>query len=168
MPKPTSFNILAAILILLGIILLLENFHIVDGAWLIWPLVPLILGIGFTMLFFRTKKDLMLLGLGSFITLISLFFFYLNFTRWSLLAHLWPVFIVILGLTFLACWIHSKKRVLLYLAMLLIALGISFILIFAISARLWPITLILTGASFIIISFFDKRKVVSRGRKKKR
>ncbi len=169
MTKSSSFNILAAILILLGIILLLENFGIVDGAWLIWPVLPLILGMGFTMLYFRTRKDLVLLGLGTFIGLVSLFAFYLNFTSWALLAYLWPGFMIILGLTFLACWLESWKRVLLYLSVFLMALGISFILIFAISTILWPITLILAGGSFIIISIFERNipERAMHGRKKK-
>ncbi len=158
MPKTTSFNILAGTLIFLGMILLLENLNIINGAWMIWPLLQLILGVGFILLYFRTRKsDLVMLGLGSFITTNSIFFFYLNMTSWFLLTYLWPVFIVLLGLTFLACWLPSRKRVLLYLSMLFIALGISFILIFAISALLWPITLVLTGISFITISIFDKK-----------
>ena len=166
MSKTSSFNVLAGIMIILGIILLLENFHIVDGAWMIWPFLPLILGIGFTMLYFRTRKDLVLLGLGTFIGLNSLFFFYLNLTSWVLLAYLWPAFIVFVGLTFFACWLPSRKRVLLYLGMFLTALGISFILIFAISTRLWPLTLVLTGISFIIISIFDKPKRIIYGKKR--
>lgn len=167
MSKTASFNVLAGILIFLGIILLLENFSILDGAWMIWPFLPLILGTGFVMLFFRNrKKDLVLLGLGTFTGLISLLFFYLNFTSWMLLTYLWPSFIIILGLTFFACWLPSRKRVLLYLGIFLIALGVSFILIFAISANLWPLSLILGGISFITINIFEKRKGAIRGKKK--
>ncbi|MBU2561219.1 MAG: hypothetical protein KKD17_02895 [Nanoarchaeota archaeon] len=169
MRHTSSFNILAVILILLGLILLLENFGIVSGAWLIWPILPLILGVGFTMLYFKTKKDLVLLGLGMFIGLNSLFFFYLNFTRWSLLAYLWPVFIVIIGITFLACYLLSEKKVILYLSVILMALGASFILIFVISTMLWPITLVLAGVSFIIISLFErqsKEKGAKSGKKR--
>ena len=164
MSKTASFNVLAGILIILGVILLLENFGIVYGAWMIWPFIPLIIGIGFTILYFRTRKDLVMLGMGIFIGLNSMFFFYLNFTGWILLAYLWPVFIILLGLTFLACWLPSRKRVLLYLAVFLTALGLSFIMIFAISSRLWPLSLILGGISFIIISVFDRNKGVLRGK----
>ena len=156
MQNNSSFNILATILILIGGIFLLENFGIIQGAWLFWPLIPLIIGAGFCMLYFRTRRDTILLGLGSFITLNSILFFYLNMTRWSLLAHQWPLFIVIMGLTSLICFIFSRNRVLLYIAVILIALGISFMLIFAVSTRLWPITLILAGVSFIIINLFER------------
>ena len=156
MRHTASFNVLATILILIGIIFLLENFGIVSGAWLFWPLIPLILGTGFCMLFFRTRKDLVLLGLGSGLVLNSLFFFYLNLTSWKLLAYLWPAFMIILGLTFIACFLFSRKRVLIYLAVILMALGSSFILVFAISTILWPLTLVLAGISFIIINIFEK------------
>ncbi|MBW2972600.1 hypothetical protein KY359_06190 [Candidatus Woesearchaeota archaeon] len=157
MAKTTSFNILAVILIVLGTIFLLENFDIIHGAWLLWPILPLIMGIGFCMLFFKTRKDLVLLGMGIFTGLNSLFFFYLNFTHWALLTHLWPVFIVIIGITFLVCFILSRKRVLLYLSVILMALGASFIVIFVISTMLWPVTLVLAGVSFIIISIFERK-----------
>jgi hypothetical protein len=167
--RPTSsFNILAVVLILVGISFMLENFNIVNGIWLIWPILTLILGAGFCMMYFRARRDLVLLGLGCFLNLMSMFFFYLNFSEWSLLAYLWPIFIVILGFTFLACFIMSRSRVLIYLATLLIAIGASFILIFAVSTRLWPISLVLAGISFIIISIFEHVKSKSIAHAKKR
>ncbi len=157
MSKSSSFNILAVILIIIGSIFLLENYGILVGAYLFWPLLPLIMGIGFTLLFFKNKrKDLILLGLGTFILLNSILFFYLNFTSWVRLAALWPTFIIILGLSFLACYLLSDKNVLLYLAAILISLGVSFILIFAVSTILWPLTLIFTGMSFMIISIVER------------
>jgi len=168
MRNTSSFNILAVVLIIIGAVFLLENFGYIEGAWLFWPILPLILGIGFCMLYFRSKRDLMLLGMGSFMVLNSAFFFYLTFAGWALLAYLWPVFIVLLGFTFLSCFIASKSRVLIYLATILIALGASFILIFAVSIRLWPISLVLTGISFIIISMFERfKKLKGHNAKKK-
>jgi hypothetical protein len=165
MRDTSSFNILAAVLILMGIALLLENYGIIHGIWMFWPALPLIIGIGFCMLYFRSGKDIVMLGLGTFILLNSILFIYLNFTMWSLLAYLWPVFIVILGLSLLACYIFSKvkRNILIYLAVLLMALGASFIVIFAVSTILWPTSLIFAGLSFVIISFFEKRAKETRG-----
>jgi hypothetical protein len=160
---------MAVVLIIIGIIFLLENYGFISGAWFLWPLLPLIIGVGFCMLFFRARKDIVLLGLGCFILLNSIFFLFLNFTGWSLLTYLWPVFIIILGLTFIACYAVSKKKILIYLAIILIALATSFILIFAVSTSLWPISIILTGASFMIINLFEirnKKSGVSRAKKK--
>jgi hypothetical protein len=168
MRNSSSFNILAVVLILIGIVFMLDNYSIVTSILIFWPILPLIIGIGFTLLFFRSKrKDLILLGMGVFITSNSTFFFYLNFTGWSLLAVLWPAFIAIVGLTFAACSFFSKNRVLIYLAVFLIALGIAFILVFAVSTTLWPLTLILTGLSFILINIFEK-KIIRGGSYAKR
>jgi hypothetical protein len=167
MHHTSSFNILAIVLIIVGGVFLLENFGFIDGAWLVWPVLPLIMGLGFCILFFKTKRDIVLLGLGSFVLLNSLFFFYLNFIGWSTLVVLWPVFIVILGITFLACYMISKSKVLAYLAALLIALGTSFILIFVISTKLWPISLVFAGISFIIINIFELLAKRGRNARKK-
>lgn len=156
MRDTSSFNILASVLIILGVALLLENYGVIKGVMFFWPVLPLVIGIGFCMLYFRSRKDLVLLGLGTFILLNSVLFFYLNFTAWSLLAYLWPVFIVILGLSFLACYIFSRRKVLIYLAILLMAVGTSFILIFAVSKILWPVSLVLAGLSFILIDLFSR------------
>lgn len=169
MRQNSSFNIMAVALIIIGIIFMLQNYGYITWVWLIWPLLPLIIGTGFCMLFFRARKDIVLLGIGCFILLNSIFFFYLNFAGWSLLAYLWPIFIIILGVTFIVCYAFSKKKILIYIATILIALAISFILIFAVSTSLWPISLVLTGASFIIINIFelrDKKSGVSRAKKK--
>ena len=161
MRSSSGFNIFAVVLILMGIALLLENYGFISGVWMFWPVLPLIIGIGFCMLYFRARKDLVLLGLGTFIMLNSILFFYLNCTAWYLLAYLWPVFIVILGMSFLTCYIFSKRNIIIYLAILLMSLGISFILIFAVSTILWPISLVLAGLSFILIDLFSRS-----GRKK--
>jgi hypothetical protein len=162
MRHTSSFNILATTLILLGAIFLLQNYGFITWVWLLWPILPLIIGTGFCMLFFRTRKDLVLLGLGSGLFLNSLFAFYLNLAGWALLAYLWPVFIIILGLTFMICFAFSRKRVLVYLSVILMALGVSFILVFAVSLILWPITLIFAGVSFIIINIFEKTIITRR------
>ena len=157
MRNTSTFTILAVVLILIGTVFLLDNFGVWTGISAVWPILPLILGIGFCMLYFKNKrKDLILLGLGSIITSDSTFFFYLNLTSWRALALLWPIFIAILGISFIICYCFSKMKVLLYLAVFLIALSASFILIFAISSHLWPLSLILGGISFILISVFEK------------
>ena len=160
MPKNSnSFNVLALVLILLGLILTLDNFNIINGAFNLWPLLTLIIGIGFCLLFHKNRnKDLVLLGLGSFITMISLFFFYLNFTTWTKLSYLWPVFITTLGLSFLPPYSFSKNNIVISLGILLMAIGLSFIFIFSIDTSLWPLSLVLTGVSFLIISIFSTKK----------
>ncbi len=153
-----SFNVLALVLIILGLLLTLENFKILKGVIKLWPFITFITGLGFCLLFYqRRKKDLVLLGMGTFMTLISLFFFYLNFTSWYDLSYLWPIFITILGFSFIPPYYFKRKNVLLILAAMLIGAGVAFIFVFAISTRLWPLSLVVAGGSFLIIGYFMKK-----------
>ncbi|MFC1723166.1 hypothetical protein ACFL0V_03450 [Nanoarchaeota archaeon] len=166
MKKTSSFSVLAIVLMLLGLILILENFNIIRGALNLWPLLPLTIGFGFCLLFYKSKqKDMVLLGLGTFIILSSIFFFYLNFTNLNKLSYMWPLFITLLGVSFIPPYAFSKSRITIILGIFLIAIGLSFILIFAISTDLWPVSLVLAGASFLISSFFSARRRKKRIRK---
>ena len=159
MPKKDSFNVLAIVLIILGLLLFLDTMNIVPGIMLFWPFLVFIFGLGFCLLFYRRrKKDLILLGMGAFITLCSFFFMYLNIIGWHTLSYLWPVFPGILGASFLPPYVYSKNRAVLYMGVLLMATGAAFILIFSISTQLWPVSLIIAGGSFLILGYFGKKR----------
>lgn len=148
----TDIRPLGIVLIVVGFLFLLETFNILKGVYKLWPVFPLILGIGFWILFANYgKKEIPLVGIGTFIVLISLLFFYLNFTFWSQLAHLWQLFLIFIGLSFLSIYIYQKKGIFIYLSSLFIIIGFVFFLVFSITAKLWPISLILLGASLWLI-----------------
>ena len=69
--------IIGLLLILFGVIFLLANIEFIDLAK-IWPLIPLLVGIGFLISFFQSKKDYGLLMPGSILTIVSLLLFYCN------------------------------------------------------------------------------------------
>ncbi|MFH1211965.1 MAG: hypothetical protein V1659_03485 [Candidatus Woesearchaeota archaeon] len=52
MEKSRSLNVLAFLFIIIGLILTIENFNIVNGASRYWPVLLFLLGAGFAMLFF--------------------------------------------------------------------------------------------------------------------
>ena len=163
MARKESFNVLAITLILLGFLLIMDLYDIIPGIMIFWPFIIFVIGIGFCLLFYRKKrKDLVLLGLGTFLTLCSIFFAYLNIIGWKSLLYLWPMFPAILGLTFIPPYVYSRKSTLLSLGVFLIGLGLSFILIFTISTMLWPSSLIIAGGSFLIIGNFGKKKGKTR------
>ena len=147
MRAKSSFNVLAAICILFGILFLLENYGIFSGVYELWPVFPLILGWGLCLLFFkRSRRDLGMLGMGVFLICISLVCFYYNFTSWSMIASTWPAFIGSLGLSFLAVAVYDKQRYLAaFIGLILVFLCATFILVFSVDERLWPISLILFG-----------------------
>ncbi|MBS3090477.1 hypothetical protein J4433_01770 [Candidatus Pacearchaeota archaeon] len=146
-----EFVVLASSLVITGFLLLFESFGYLNGISRLWPVFSLIIGIGLAMLF-RNQGDTGLLWLGSLMIMLSLFFFYLNFTSWRRLAMLWPVFIAIFGLAFLFCYSINKNRAVLIASIFTILLSIAFILIFSLSIKLWPISLIIAGIFMYIVS----------------
>lgn len=151
-----EFNILAFVLIFSGLVLLLESFGFLTGISNLWPIFPFIIGIGLLMLF-KTQRDIGLAWLGSFLVMLSLFFFYLNFTTWKQLVKLWPVFIAIFGLSFIACYFGERKKVFVVIGLFALLLSTAFTMIFGLSPRLWPVSLIIAGIFIYIISLSDKK-----------
>lgn len=154
-----SIFVLAIVFIAAGATLTLENMGIVRGASKLWPAFVLILGAGFLILFFdRRKNDLALLFLGTIISLLGAFFFFLNYTAWSKMATLWPVFLGIAGTGFLAMYLVSRARLFLFLFVALTMLAGVFYLVFGISLILWPLSLVAFGASLLVVNHFYLRK----------
>ena len=153
----SEFSILAGLLILSGIALLLESKGYFTGIHNLWPMFVFVVGLGLSLMFYSDKRDVGLIGLGSFMIMISIFFFYLNFSSWAKLKTLWSLFIAIVGISLLICSIYSRKRIFLLVGLFAILLSIAFILIFAVSYSLWPISLIIAGLFIYIISFFDRK-----------
>jgi hypothetical protein len=154
-----SVFILAVVFIAAGTALTLENMGVVRGASRLWPAFVLILGAGFLLLFFdRRKSDLALLFLGTAISLLGVFFFYLNYTAWSKMATLWPVFLGIAGAGFLAMYLRCRVRLFLFLFVALTMLAGVFYLVFGISLTLWPLSLVAFGVSLLFVNHYYIRR----------
>ena len=159
MTKIKTLSFLATLFIIAGIVITLENYQIITGISKLWPLFLTLAGVGFIFLFFQEKrKDPALIWLGSFLTFLSMFFFYLNYSSWKKLAYLWTVFLGVGGLSFLFSSILTKKRILLYLSIFFIFLFLALYLVFTISLRLWPLSLVVFGISLLIIDLFSKKR----------
>lgn len=152
-----EFSVLASLLILSGIALLLESNSSLKGIHNMWPIFVLMLGMGLIFLFSSNKRDIGLLWLGSFMIMLSILFFYLNFTSWAQLKRLWPLFIAIASISILICYFYNKERILLLMGIFGILLSAAFILIFGISSSLWPVSLIISGIFIYIISIFIRK-----------
>lgn len=157
--KPTLL-FLAVIFIGVGLLLTLENLDIVDGISVHWPLFVLIAGSGFVMLFYhRGKNDDFLVWLGTFMILLAVFFYYLNFTTWHQLSFLWPVFIGIVGFSFLTAGIIRRNRLFGYMGIIFIGLFLTFTLVFTVSKNLWPTSFIVFGLCLLIIEFYNRKTI---------
>ena len=152
MPQKRSATILATILIIGGILVTFENYGVITGVTKHWPILVLVNGSGFILLFFQKERsDLALLWIGSFMCLVSILFYYLNFTGWRELVSLWPVFLGVVGFSFLSVAIWGRNPMYYYFAIAFIGLFVTFSLVFSISTRLWPMSLAVFGLSLLII-----------------
>lgn len=153
----SEFSVLAGVLILSGIALLFEGNSFFSGIHNLWPIFVLIVGVGLTLLFSSDKREIGLLWLGSMMIMLSIFFFYLNYTSWAQLKKLWPLFITIVSISILLCYFYNREKILLFVGILGILLSAAFILIFGISSSLWPVSLVIAGLFIFIISIFDTK-----------
>jgi hypothetical protein len=159
MRRIRSIFILALVFILAGVVLSLENMKIITGVSRLWPVFPLIVGAGFCILFFDRKgRDLTLLYLGTLLCQISAFFFYLNFSSWARLATLWPVFLCVAGISFMAIYLSSRFRLFSILGVSLVLLAAVFYLVFGVSHNLWPLSFVVFGGSLLAVNYYYLRK----------
>lgn len=149
----SQFTALAVLCVVCGALLTLDNVGVLDGVWRFWPIFPLFLGVG-SVFFFRSggKKDIIAFGLGIFLIQISLLFFILNYSSWSLMATLWPVFIGIFGATLVFISYYSQRlKWLLVSGLFFVFLCLTFFMVFTIDEKLWPISLILFGIWVLLL-----------------
>jgi len=148
---------LSVILIIAGIVVTLENFSFLNGISRHWPALMLILGTGFSLLFFqKQRKDQVLIWLGTFTGSLGLFFYYLNFTSWKSLSQDWPVFLLIVGISFIPVAAFKKKMIYVLSSLSFITLFLIFFLVFTVSAKLWPLSFLFLGVDLLIIEYVNK------------
>jgi hypothetical protein len=158
MPARPSLNLLAGTFVAAGVILLLENLNLVSGISRLWPLLLMVVGLGFTILLFQRRRcDIVLIWLGSFNLLVGIFFLYLNFVGWGRMATLWPVFLLIVAISFLISSRYSRHRpIFASVAIVFGMLFASLYLVFGVSLSLWPFSLVAFGLSLLWINYADR------------
>lgn len=144
----------------------------VPGMGKLWPIFPTLVGAGFFVgwLFNARKRDAFGLAIpGTINLLVGLFFFAftMGLFSWGDMAYLWPVFPLIVGLSFFVAWVFSLFREwgLLIPAGIVGAVGViglAFTVGHLDNAYLrllfnaWPVLLIVIGLSVIVRSFSRK------------
>ncbi|MEK6816056.1 MAG: hypothetical protein AABY09_00445 [Nanoarchaeota archaeon] len=153
-----SLAVLAWFFIIGGIILTLENYNIIGGISKNWPVMLIMLGVGFAMLFFQIQRDAALAWISSFLVMNGFFFYYLNYHSWMDLSYLWPIFLGLVGMSFFISGLLTRKWVLSYIAVFFVIIFLALFLAFTISIRLWPMSLVMFGLSLLVIELFPGRK----------
>lgn len=149
-----TFVPLAFACVFVGILLIFENFGYIGSISLWWPLFPFLVGIGMAVSFFEHgQRELVIIGMATYILVASIFFLYLNFVGWITLKEYWPFFIGFLGLSFVSViYFGGKRKIYKFLSFFLILLSLLLFLIFKVDSRLWPLSLVLFGISVLLIS----------------
>ena len=146
-------------LIGMGIIFLIGNLSRV-GMESLWPVFPLTVGLAFCVGYFYDRKNYGLLMPGSILIVVSLLFFYCNFTDWWHMETLWPVFILAPAVGFLAMYFGgAKEQGLLIPAGILSGVGIIFLFVTSGFGDYWPLFLILAGVLLILLKGLPKKDI---------
>lgn len=149
---PNSNIRLGLLLIAVGALAALDGacgFSIVVS---LWPLLLTSAGLGFVGIFLRRgKREPIFLALGVYLTGFSLMALACNFTSWTVMERLWPLFIAFLGVTFLALHAVSgaKRTAYVLLGMLLLSAAGVFMLVLALGRGYWWTALVFVGVSLL-------------------
>jgi len=128
---------------------------------ILWPLLPLGLGVGLYGLFFFTwlgdRKTQGLLPVATVTVIMSLSFLYSTHVGWNCWRYIWPVAPLALGLGLYSTYIWGRReREVLGPAGVLTGVALLAFLGSALQydiAKLWPVLLVLFGVALLIWNF---------------
>jgi hypothetical protein len=158
--KPSSRKsgliLLSLLSVLSGAMLLLENSGVasLQGTHSLWPVFPLLLGIGFLILFKQRRPfDMVLFFIGVYLVGVSVLFFFCSFYGWHVMVKAWPFFVGLAGLAAVctARFVEKARRFLLLSGTFFMFLSLVFFLVFNINASLWPSALVILGVWLFIL-----------------
>ena len=145
------YDVIAGLAVLVGLLLLAENFGLIGHVGQGWPLAVTLTGTGLVVAGIgRRGFGRGLVGVGVFLLLTSALFLYLNFTTWSLMADLWPLFIGFLGVAMFVSG-TGKRGLLAYVSLFLVLLSLVFFLVFSVDPKLWPLSLVIFGLTLLLL-----------------
>jgi hypothetical protein len=153
----SSYGRLGILLSVIGVFLAIDSFTDAVVLYKLWPLLLTLLGTGFFGIYIqRARREGSYISVGTFIVGLSALALYCNFTSWNTLSSLWPVFIALLGVSMVTCYLFGNRRpAILLTGLLFISLAIAFYLIFSFNNSLWWTIFILAGCSFVV---FDRAR----------
>lgn len=142
----------AVLMLVIGGLFAVDMFLGWSLAWRLWPLLAMLLGGGLIGIFFsRDRRGAPIFASGVYFICFSALALYCNFTSWSSLSRLWPLFIAFLGISLISVFFVTRRhhRMSLLAGLLLVSCALVFFFVFTIDQRLWWIVFILTGLSVL-------------------
>jgi len=155
-PEDHGRLIPGVILIVLGIVFLLPRLGIDFGN--LWPLLVMAPGIAFFVYYFLSKDRENKAGIiipAAITVLLGFFLLYQNLSSWTDADKLWPIYPLIVGISFYAFYLASgrKEKGILIPANILSLVGIGFLFLNFLTFNLWPLFLIITGLVLILLPY---------------
>jgi hypothetical protein len=138
------------VLVILGILFLVLNLSTVRLRE-VWPLLFILLGLYFVILFISDRKNYGVLMPASIFIVMGGLFLYCTIEGWYTMGMLWPLFLIGPGLGFFLMYFFGKKEPgLLIPGYILTGLGVLFLIVFAEGLYLWPVLLIALGVLLLV------------------
>ena len=146
-----TYRRLGVLLIVIGGILAAGVKLKLPAVYKLWPILTLGLGVGFVGIYVKRRgRGSLYLALGEYLVLFSGLAFYLNFTSWENLAHLWPLFMAFLAVVFATIFIVGRRRrLVLFLALLLLVGTVFSFLVLSLGSEYWWTAFIFAGLSVL-------------------
>jgi hypothetical protein len=147
-----TYTRFAFLLIVIGLLLSIDSFLGMPIVYKFWPLIIAVLAVGFLGIFIRrNRREPVFLSTSVYLICFTGLALYCNFTSWSNLRQVWPLFITFLGIVFLSIFLFYKRKYLfLLLGLLLLSLSAVFFLVFSLGGQYWWTVFILVGLSILI------------------
>jgi len=156
--KDKASPLIGVLLILMGLILGGSALGIFNQN-IIWPLMPLLVGIGLLLGYILYQQYPGLLMPGSILVIISLPLFYCTISgNWESMTTIWPIFILAPSIGFFVTYfIALKEKSQLILAIILFLTGLLFLLINIYFGAFWSVILIILGLLLIGLSLIRRQ-----------
>ena len=129
-----------------------------------WPILLLLIGAALMLAFIKGPKQTSLLFSGIVLVSISIIFQYCAMNEWSAMSLLWPLFLLAVGIGFLAEYFFvAKDNTRLSLGVVLAASSLVLFAMHYFLGRFWPVLLIVIGIIFIALSYLNTKKSKPKG-----
>ena len=158
----TSTLVIGIILVLLGILFVGPTMGLFSLRST-WPAILLLLGVGFFIGFFASRKAYGLLMPAAILTVSSIPFFICTFTgEWYRMSYLWPFFPISVSLGFfLMYFLGLREKGLLIPGSILLAVGAVSFLVLNYITYVLPIVFLVAGLVLIFIGLLNKKKTAA-------
>jgi hypothetical protein len=143
---------LAVLLLVVGALFALDASLNLSVVYKFWPVLVATMAVGLMGIFLKGNARLpMFLAAGVYLLCFSGLALFCNFTSWTAMADLWPLFIAFLGAAFVALFCFQRSRPVYLLAgLLLVSVSVVFFLTLNVSGRLWWTSFLLAGLSILV------------------